>query len=435
MSEAKLSNQAKFLIFAVGLLWRVLYVLAQYRYGVFGGSLVGGDSPFYIEIAKNISAGNGMAYSNAPTAYVSPGYPIFLAGCFSVFGENLLWTSLFQCLLSALVCVLVALTAEIVFGRRVGFVAGLIACFYYELIFWTSGQILTEPLYTFLLSAAVYSLIRAGVSEKSVKLNYSIAGVLFGLAALVRPIALVITLGIGLLVLIISFFYHRKQSIHFLIFTAVCFLIMQPWAIRNYFVFNQYLLTSSESGHVLWAGNNPEFDLYEHPDFGRYGGYTIMFEPPADLQQELKGKSQMESDRIYSRRAQEHIFDHPGTFVIRALHKTWNMWRPAFSGASFQNKLVSYTFYPILLLLSLTGIFLAWRSQTGKFSGANFLLNLTKPIGLLSVFLILHLLLHAIVNGEIRFRVPLWIALIPFASFAVVTIYNRVFDLKTRTSS
>jgi 4-amino-4-deoxy-L-arabinose transferase-like glycosyltransferase len=435
VSETKLSNRAKFLIFAVGLFCRVFYVLAQYRYGVFGGSLVGADSPFYIEIAKNILAGNGMAYGNAPTAYVSPGYPIFLAGCFGVFGENLLWTSLFQCLLSALVCVFAALAAEIIFGRRVGLIAGLIACFYYELIFWTSGQILTEPLYTFLLAAAVYALIRASVSEKNAILNYSVAGALFGLAGLVRPIALVIALGIGILAIVISFFYQRKQSIHFLLFTAVCLLVMQPWGIRNYFVFNQYLLTSSESGHVLWAGNNPEFDLYEHPDFERYGGYTIMFEPPAELREELKGKSQMESDRIYSQRARQHIFDHPGAFVVRALHKTWNMWRPTFSGASFQNKLVSYTFYPILLLLSLTGIFLAWRSQIGNYSFKNFSLNLTKPVGLLSVFLILHLLLHAVVNGEIRFRVPLWIALIPFASFALVTIYDRAFDSKTRASS
>lgn len=430
MSETNLSSRSKLLIFTGALILRVVYVLAQYKSGIVVGAFVSGDSSFYINIANNILAGNGFAYDNNLTAFVSPGFPVFLAGCFSVFGENPLWTSLFQCILSALVCVFIASIAAIMFGRRAAIIAGIISGVYYELVLWTSGQILTEPLYVFLLAAAVYALVSAEKAEKSVNLKFALAGMLFGLSALVRPLALAVALGLGILLLLVSLFYNRKNFKPSLIFVAACLLVMQPWGFRNYYAFDKYLLTSSEGGHVFWLGNNPEYDLYEHPDFTRFGGYTVMFKPPPEVLQEFTENSEMEADRVFARQARRHILAHPGAFLIRAAHKTWNMWRPTFSGSSFYNKLISYTIYPLLLLLSLSGIFLASRRLRERLSIKMFLLKLTEPCGLLCVFLLIHLLLHAAINGEIRFRVPLWIALIPFASLTVLKIYEYLLSYR-----
>jgi hypothetical protein len=315
-----------------------------------------------------------------------------------------------------------------IFGRRAGIVAGIVAAGYYELVLWTSGQILTEPLYTFFLAAAVYSLVSAGVSEKSVNLKFALSGALFGLSALVRPLALAVALGLGFLMLVVSLLYKREKLRQPLIFVAVCLLVMQPWGLRNYLVLDYYTLVSTEGGHVLWLGNNPEYDLYEHPDLKRFGGYTVMFKPPPQLGEQLEGKTETEANQIFAEQARQHVYNYPQAFFTRVLHKTWNMWRPTFSVSSFQNKLISCTLYPLLLIFSLCGIFLAWRGHIGKLSIKNLLSNLTEPVGLLTVFLLIHLALHAVINGEIRFRVPLWIALIPFASFAIV----MVFDYLTR---
>lgn len=435
MSETKLSHQVKFTIFAIALLLRVSYVLLQSRFNLLGGSFVSGDASFYIAIAKNVLAGSGLAYRGALTAYVSPGFPLFLAGCLSIFGENTIWISLLQCVLSALVCVFIASLTALMLGKRAGIIAGMIAAIYYELILWTSGQILTEPLYTFLLAAAVYALVSASVSEKSVDFKFALAGFLFGLSALVRPLALAVALGLGILMLLVSLFYKSRRLKQALIFAAVCLLTMQPWGLRNYFALDYYTLTSLEGGHVLWLGNNPEYDLYEHPDFTRFGGYSLMFSAPPELTQQLKGKTEAQSNQIYSQQAFQHIFHHPGAFFTRAIHKTWNMWRPTFSGASFQNKLISYTLYPLLLFFSLIGIFLAWRSELKDFTLKNFLLTCAKPIGLLSAFLLIHLLLHATINAEIRFRVPLWIVLIPFASVTFLQIYDYLVSIKAAKKS
>jgi hypothetical protein len=332
---------------------------------------------------------------------------------------------LFQCVLSALVCVFIASTAAIVFGRRAGIVAGIVAAGYYELVLWTSGQILTEPLYTFLLAAAVYSLVRATVSDNALNREFALAGLLFGLAALVRPLALPVALCLGLLMLGGALLSHKRLPRKPLIFIAACLLVMQPWGLRNYLTLDHYTLLSTEGGHVFWLGNNPEYDLYEHPDFTRYGGYTVMFKPPPELGKQVYNKSEPESNRVYAGEARRHIFNQPQAFFTRALHKTWNMWRPTFGISSFQNKLISYSFYPLLLLLSLAGIYLAWRRKTIDTEKSKIFARLTEPIGLLTAFLLVHLAMHAVINGEIRFRVPLWIALIPFSAFALVLISER----------
>jgi hypothetical protein len=297
---------------------------------------------------------------------------------------------------------------------------------------WTSGQILTEPLYTFLLAAAIYSLVRATMAERAVNLQFALAGSLFGLAALVRPLALAIALGLGFLMLSVSLLSRRGRLKQTLIFIFACLLVMQPWGLRNYFVLDSYTLVSTEGGHVFWLGNNPEYDLYEHPDFTRYGGYTVMFKPPQELGNQIYKRSEPEKNRIFAVAGRQHIFNHPQSFLTRAMHKTWNMWRPTFSVSSFQNKLVSYSFYPLLLLLSLSGIFLAWRRIPTAAGEESFFLRLTEPAGLLIVFLLAHLVLHAVINGEIRFRVPLWSVLIPFAALAADALYER---LKRRTGS
>jgi 4-amino-4-deoxy-L-arabinose transferase-like glycosyltransferase len=436
VSEAKLSSRTLFAVFALAFSLRAAYVLIQYHYGVVVGAFVSGDSPLYIGIAENILAGNGIAYENEPTAFVSPGFPVFLALCFGIFGANPVWASLAQCVLSALLCVFTTLTAAEMFGRKAGIIAGIIAAVYFELILWTSGQILTEPLYSFLLAAAVYTLVRASVSENSSNWKFALSGLLFGLSALVRPLALAVALGLGILILFVFLLHKREQIKKPLIFMAFCLLIMQPWGIRNYFVFNHYLLLSSEGGFVFWLGNNPEYDRYEHPDFQRFGGYTAMFKPPPELAIQLRDKTEAEQNQFFARQALRHIYDQPGAFLTRALHKTWNMWRPTFSGSSFQNKLISFTVYPLLLLLSLFGIFLAWRKALAEsFNLKNFLLHLTKPVGLLCVFLLIHLLIHAVINGEIRFRVPLWTALIPFAAFTITYGLNLLkLNNTTKTS-
>lgn len=53
-------------------------------------SLAESDAPTYYELADNLLSGTGYRYSAAepPTARRTPGYPLFLASVFKVFGRD-----------------------------------------------------------------------------------------------------------------------------------------------------------------------------------------------------------------------------------------------------------------------------------------------------------------------------------------------------------
>src|SRR5262245_1775149 len=166
---------------------------------------------------------------------------------------------------------------------------------------------------------------------------------------------------------------------------------MLPWGVRNYVVLDSFTLLSTEGGHVFWLGNNPLYDTFEHREFSTNAGYTAMLPPSDELSASLKGKSEAEASRIFARAAWQHIAAHPGAFLVRAARKTWNMWRPTFSGGSRRNRLVSWTLYPVLLAACLSGIVLAVRTATSGRRAT----DITGPVGLLCGCLLIQLGIHA----------------------------------------
>lgn len=238
-------------------------------------------------------------------------------------------------------------------------------------------------------------------------LNFCLSGIFFALASLTRPISIAIACGLAFVIFISAIFGKSLDWKLPVYFIAVFFLLMMPWGIRNYFVMSSFTISSLEGGHVFWLGNNAEYDRYEHPDFTKYGGYTVMFSRPAEA-----SGTEAESNRKFYELAQKHIFANPFEFIKRGFHKIWNMWRPNFSGSSWRNSLLSYTFYPLILLSSLFGMFTCWKNLKG-----NFWQNLSEPIVLLILFFLAHLAIHFVITGEIRFRLPIWLVLIPFSAF------------------
>jgi len=424
ISPKFLPNKATLLVFITAFVIRISVVFG-YAFGFFNGGLKGADSRLYFEIARNLLTGNGFATNDGPTAFVSPLYPVFLAGCMSVFGENLVLISIIQGLMSALVCIIVFKITDKTFNNaKTGLFAGFIAALHFELILWSNAQLLTESLYIFLFAIAVLFLVSALTCKTSNYLYFSLSGIGFALAALTRPTAIGIAVGITLILLFASF---HKSSLDWkqpTLFLAVFMLSMTPWGVRNYIVFDSFTISSLEGGHVLWLGNNPQYDEYKHPDFTKFGGYTVMFRWDKHLAEKLKNKSQAEVNATFANAAFQHIKSKPLAFITRAFHKTWNMWRPNFSNSSLRNSLVSYTFYPFILVTSLIGMFLAWNSKEDA-SGK----KLGHPIGVLLLIFLMHLLIHSIITGEIRFRVPLWVVLIPFSAYTL-SIFIEQFKLR-----
>ena len=414
-------NKSVLLVFIFSLTIRISVVFG-YALGFFNGSLKGADSRLYFEIARNLLNGNGFATDNGPSAFVSPLYPIFLAGCMSLFGDNLILISIVQSIMSALVCIFIFKITETTFNdSKIGLIAGIIAAIHFELILWSNAQLLTESLYVFLFAIAILFLIRDLTKETPNYLFSSLSGVFFALTALTRPTAIGIAFGIAVILIVSSFFKPTLNWKQPILFSTLFLIFMMPWGLRNYLIFDSFTISSLEGGHVLWLGNNPQYDEYKHSDFTKYGGYTVMFKWNENLAKKLENKSAVETNAVFANAAFEHIKTSPLAFIKRGLHKTWNMWRPNFSNSSLRNSLISYTFYPFILLTSLIGIFLAWRKKRDIF-----LKRISDPISILITIFLMHLFIHSVITGEIRFRVPLWVVLIPFSAYALSALIERL---------
>jgi 4-amino-4-deoxy-L-arabinose transferase-like glycosyltransferase len=416
---AGLAGPIQWAIFGLALSLRAGLVLAQHVWHLFfGGALGPGDQRIYASLAEHIASGQGMIvgasaaigeavsgfpFAPGPTAWVTPGYPLFLAGCRLVFGPGVLAVELVQCVLGAGTAVLLARMTAQVFGPRAGVIGGVIAACYFELVLSAFG-LATEPLYIFVLAAALLATVRAIPADRLT--GYAASGALFGLAALVRPTAFPEALGLGCVLCVCGVRRSGWSRVWpGAVFAGACVLVLLPWGIRNYAVMGRFMLMSSEGGYVLWLGNNPEYDRMAS-DLGRFGGYgpVASFGPVLGRLPEASGLPEVELGSVYRAAAIRHIVAYPERVPQRVFHKMWNMWRPVHSTASWRQRAAAFVSYPLLVLMA----------------GAGFLLSIRRRAAWpLLAFVTLSLLLLAASIGAIRYRVPLWTGLIPLASGAV----------------
>jgi len=217
------------------------------------------------------------------------------------------------------------------------------------------------------------------------------AGALYGLAALVRPLAFGFGFALGLVGLLIARFRVRAV----LGFAGLA-LVLIPWVARNAYTMGSPVITSTEAGYVLWQGNSP----------GATGG-TRGYVDGADFDNLdiPSGTSEVKIDRIYRQASLKWMTENPDKVAALVPKKLWNMWRPTYAGASALNSLITYMTYLPLLGLAVPGLWFLRRHG---------------PVGWLIIgFVAYHLIAHGLVTGMIRFRLPVEAALIVPASLSV----------------
>lgn len=386
---------------------RLAYVLVQTRFHVLQVEFDSEDSVLYKGIADSLLDGAGYSFNGRATAYVTPGYPLFLAGIY-VFTRSTLVVGVAQSALGAATVVLLMWAAGAVGGRRAALATGGIAALYPHLIFWT-GHVLTETLYTFGVAAAMaltgWCVDTAtdrnpqgeGLPGVHRRLMWAAlgTGAVYGLTGLVRPILL----GFGVVVVVAAVFVRRYRRPALIAGASMC-LVISPWIFRNIVVLGTANL-STESGVVLYQGNSPGISPIST---GYWDGRD--FEPLAGLD----GLGEVEVERRYRSAALDWMSSNPSSVLGLVPKKTWNMWRPNFADASKANRVVTAITYLPMLGLACLGLVLAWRRH---------------PLGvLMSLFVAYHLLVHGLITGMIRFRVPVEAVLTIAAGVAVAWLHR-----------
>jgi 4-amino-4-deoxy-L-arabinose transferase-like glycosyltransferase len=206
------------------------------------------DTRIYGEFARNLLEFHVYGYSNfhhgvaalpTPTLIRLPGYPLFLALCFRLFGmENYSAVMLVQAAIDLWTCLLLARVAGRIFGRRTGFVALWIAA----LCPFTANYVaaaLTETLTLWAMAMAFYALARW--RDAGAALNRWLFAIAFALAyaILLRPEQGLLAAAIVPAMLWIAFRAHGFAALRPVLLVSVLTLLpLVPWTVRNWRVFH-----------------------------------------------------------------------------------------------------------------------------------------------------------------------------------------------------
>ena len=171
----------------------------------------------------------------------------------------------------------------------------------------------TELFYTTLLLLAIFILVRSHSL-----LSLVLSGIVFGIAALAKAQTVFIP---AVLFAVWWVFAERRPRLSSwivraaLVYTAMA-IVVAPWTVRNYMVFGEFVLISTNGGGTLLSGNNPSAS----------GDYTendaLVKQVPNDV------AGQVANDRLATSLALKWIRENPIDFIILIPRKIWRLWAP-----------------------------------------------------------------------------------------------------------
>ncbi|MBI5631638.1 MAG: glycosyltransferase family 39 protein [Elusimicrobia bacterium] len=298
-SFPSLAQAAPWLVFALALGARLAYAawIGQ------GPAARAGDALEYHLYAVNL-LDHGRYQIPAGLAWRTPGYPLFLAGIYSLFGRGVLPVQLVQCLLGAGACLLTFLIARESLGSlKWAAAAGLATACYHDLIS-PCARLLTEAPATFLVTAVFWLLARN--SRGLGKMTALGAGALLGAAFLMRSEVLLF-----LPILMALQYFARPETTpthaRFLIFILASFsMFLLPWALRNQRALGRPVITGTAGSFNLYAWGVPRTVRL------RLGGVRNYAEPDQSLDELKKGE-------FYRRAVKKFYKETPLPVLARAI--------------------------------------------------------------------------------------------------------------------
>ena len=274
----------------------VLFAIAAVAYTATYGkrySKPSGDGIAYERSAVQLLQKGIYGYkSTTPNAYMSPGYPLFLAAIYKVTGHT--WDGrprvvlcIIQILIACTSILGIFLIGRRLFNDRVGLIAALLFALYPPMMMATNLW-LTETLATATLVWFVYVATLA--QDEDGWMLWALAGVILGVTVLIRPGVLPIAIA----PFVVRFFWgNRKGLIRAAIIMVAAFvLVMAPWGIRNQLVLHNSYLLSSHSGDPILAGVDPYYYELGDPKYTFHGpSYeTWQNTKPADTKNQFAEK-------------------------------------------------------------------------------------------------------------------------------------------------
>ncbi len=211
------------------------------------------DSRMYAELAEGIRQHGSLVYPDRPgrpDMERMPGYPLFLAFLLTVFSGSFLGVVAVQALLDSVSCVLVGMLGERV-RAGVGLLAGLLAALNLNMVTY-SLFVLNDSLFLLIFLAGTLLFLR--FMEQPAWRMGAAAGVLLGLATLVRPVLFYFPLFLVPFLWAYLVWGKRVSPVrsigHVLVLAAAFAVLVVPWLARNQALGGRFQLTAQAGEHL-----------------------------------------------------------------------------------------------------------------------------------------------------------------------------------------
>lgn len=322
---------------------------------------------------------------------VPPLYPLFLALCYFIGGENTLSYFIPQVILSSLTCLLIFLLAKEIFNTKAAILAGFASALYPDLILWTH-KVHSENLFNFLLVLGFLLILRGNIKNNIFLI--SIGAVSFGLASLTRIVFLPF---IPFLVIWQALFFRKKDAnrkpLIAILVLFIIILIILPWCMRNFIVFGKFTPISDDA-------------------------YTFLM--PTDHSNDTSNvEHYFKLNNSFVSRGIGFIKDHPKEYVLSSLRRFIIFWSPYTKQMKKIAKVYKTITWVIIFPLALWGLFLGSKNW--------------NKTGLMIIFILFYSLIHAasFVDSGLLYRYPIQPFLCIFASYAFWSVIKKTSKVNT----
>ena len=241
--------------------------------------------------------------ASEPTSFWPPGTTFLHAALFAIFGIRYEPIVALNIALSLGIVWVTARLAARFWGQKAAVLSALILAIWPTLVMYPTILASELPfLFLTLLALDIWSDSRLGLTPKGL-----LAGLVLGLAALVRPQALLLPL-----VYAAGLVLTTRGSLRALIDQLRCIavagfvmaIVIAPWTWRNYQLYGEPVLISTNGGVTLWIGNSPGSD-------GRFKTFPS----------EYSRLPENERARVLGQEARAYILQDPAAFGVRAIRK------------------------------------------------------------------------------------------------------------------
>jgi 4-amino-4-deoxy-L-arabinose transferase-like glycosyltransferase len=345
-------------------------------------------------------------------AWRPPGYPFFLAACIAAFGRNP-WVPAFT---NIVFYILTSVTVNSIARRIANDKVAILAISL--LAMWPShiaitGLAATEPLSILLFAAVLWAFMMC--SHRG-WYYAAITGMLAGFSALIRPSLLALPI-VWMLFIVIN--RHSRQLI--LLQTALALismvLVILPWSMRNYRLFGEFTLISTNGGSIFYRANNPLAT----------GGYTTHGE--RDLNAYIS--DEVAHNGMGYAWGMEWIKENPFDFLRLAIRKQAILLGTDATGVYWSLKQghgeTGLTYLVLQAISQVWWIGVWGLTMIGTIRQRHFLIN-NSIGGLLLLMILLLILIHSVYESGDRYHMPFIGILLVISGLAIYPSKKYIFE-------